>query len=100
MTLDHGRINSHIGMIGDPMTKLIMRPHAGENASTFPATLGRNAPSQPAGASGAAPAEEPLARFERSYVPGTRDANGRFMGGTEAMRLVLHAGMLFAGNGF
>lgn len=36
-------------------------------------------------------------RFERSYLAGTRDVNGRFMGGTETMRLVAHREMLFAG---
>lgn len=56
----------------------------------------------------AAPAERPaapsplgehhaLVRFTRSYVPGTRDVNGQFMGGTETMRLVAHHGKLFAG---
>ncbi|MEM9478232.1 MAG: alpha/beta hydrolase fold domain-containing protein [Verrucomicrobiota bacterium] len=37
--LDHGQINSHVGMIGDPMTPLIMRLHAGEDASKFPTSL-------------------------------------------------------------
>lgn len=37
--LDHGQINSHVGMIGDPMTALIMRLHAGEDATTFPTVL-------------------------------------------------------------
>jgi len=39
VTLDHGQINSHIGMIDEPMTELIMRLHAGEDASSFPAML-------------------------------------------------------------
>jgi hypothetical protein len=29
-------------------------------------------------------------RFERSYLAGTRDFHGRFMGGTDAMRLVAY----------
>ncbi|MEM0895345.1 MAG: alpha/beta hydrolase fold domain-containing protein [Verrucomicrobiota bacterium] len=37
--LDHGQINSHVGMIGDPMTPLIMRLHAGDDASQFPTSL-------------------------------------------------------------
>lgn len=37
--LDHGQINSHVGMIGDPMTILIMRLHAGEDATSFPTIL-------------------------------------------------------------
>ena len=41
VTLDHGQINSHIGLIDEPMTDLIMRLHAGEDASRFPAVLPR-----------------------------------------------------------
>jgi acetyl esterase/lipase len=39
VSLDHGQINSYIGMIDEPMTNLIMRLHAGEDASIFPAVL-------------------------------------------------------------
>ncbi|MEM8953838.1 MAG: alpha/beta fold hydrolase, partial [Verrucomicrobiota bacterium] len=39
ITLDHGQINSHIGMLDEPMTQLIMRLHSGEDASTFPASF-------------------------------------------------------------
>ena len=39
VSLDHGQINSHIGMLDEPMTKLIMKLHAGEQASKFPAKL-------------------------------------------------------------
>jgi acetyl esterase/lipase len=39
VSFDHGQINSYIGMIDEPMTKLIMRLHAGEDASRFPALL-------------------------------------------------------------
>ena len=44
----------------------------------------------------------PLARlvFTRDYIPGTRDANGQFMGGTEAMWLAGHEGKLFAAIGY
>jgi hypothetical protein len=44
----------------------------------------------------------PLARlvFSRSYVPGSRDARGNFMGGTEAMWLAGHDGKLFAAIGY
>ncbi|MEM7697969.1 MAG: alpha/beta fold hydrolase [Verrucomicrobiota bacterium] len=37
--LDHGQINAHVGMIGDPMTPLIDRLHAGEDAATFPTEI-------------------------------------------------------------
>lgn len=37
--LDHSQINRSIGMPDDAMTKLIMRLHAGEDASTFPEVL-------------------------------------------------------------
>lgn len=39
VTLDHRQINSHIGMVDEPMTKLIMQLHAGQNAAEFPETL-------------------------------------------------------------
>ncbi len=44
----------------------------------------------------------PLARlvFTQDYFPGTRDANGQFMGGTEAMWLAGHDGKLFAAIGY
>jgi hypothetical protein len=38
--------------------------------------------------------------FEVSYSPGSLDAAGNFMGGTEIRSLVAHAGKLFAGNGY
>ena len=38
--------------------------------------------------------------FEVSFFPGSQDAEGRFMGGTEIRSLVAHAGKLFAGNGY
>ena len=91
--LDHGQINSHIGMIDEPMTKLIMRLHAGEDASRLPAVLG--GAEQSARATG-----DSGIRFARDYVAGSRDANGNFLGGTETIHLVAHDGSLFAGNGY
>ena len=38
--------------------------------------------------------------FEVSFAPGSRDAAGHFIGGTEIRALVAHAGKLFAGNGY
>lgn len=38
--------------------------------------------------------------FRQDYQPGTRDARGRFMGGTEAMWLAGHDGKLFAAIGY
>ena len=38
-------------------------------------------------------------RFSKDYHPGTRDARGQFMGGTETMRLIQHKGKLFASLG-
>jgi hypothetical protein len=38
--------------------------------------------------------------FVVSFSPGSRDAAGHFMGGTEMRSLVAHAGRLFAGNGY
>ena len=40
--------------------------------------------------------EESLLSFEASYLAGTYDANGEWMGGTETMRLVAHDGALYA----
>lgn len=52
VTLDHGQINSHIGMLDEPMTAFIMRLHAGEDASKFPNRIAggtsATAPSVPA----------------------------------------------------
>jgi hypothetical protein len=44
----------------------------------------------------------PLARliFTRDYVPGVKDATGKFMGGTEVMWLAGHEGKLYAGIGY
>ena len=38
--------------------------------------------------------------FQLSFVPGSRDAGGHFMGGSELRILTAHAGKLFAGNGY
>ncbi|MBM4093070.1 MAG: hypothetical protein FJ276_27220, partial [Planctomycetes bacterium] len=59
VTLDHGQINSHIGMIDEPMTALIMRLHAGEDASRFPAKLDgkSNAKTAPANPSATKPTD-------------------------------------------
>jgi hypothetical protein len=38
--------------------------------------------------------------FRISFTPGSRDAAGRFMGGTEIRTLVGHDGKLFAGNSY
>ena len=38
-------------------------------------------------------------RFRKDYFPGTRDARGAFLSGTETMRLLQHQGRLFASTG-
>src|SRR6516225_10610027 len=38
--------------------------------------------------------------FAVSFMPGSRDVAGRFMGGTEMRVLAAHAGRLYAGNGY
>ncbi len=43
---------------------------------------------------------EPKGAFAVSFVPGSRDDAGRFMGGTEMRVLAMHAGRLYAGNGY
>jgi hypothetical protein len=42
----------------------------------------------------------PRRAFEASFLPGSRDEAGRFMGGTEVRVLAAHAGRLYAGNGY
>jgi hypothetical protein len=37
--------------------------------------------------------------FSRDCEPGTKDANGQFLGGTETMRFLCHKGRLFASTG-
>jgi len=97
VTLDHGQINSHVGMIDEPMTELIMRLHAGEDASRFPAVLGEEEEAADTGGDETGYLEIP---FSRDYVARSRNANGRILGGTETMHLVAHNGSLFAGNGY
>ena len=42
----------------------------------------------------------PQGQFEESFAPGSNDAEGHFMGGTEMRVLAAHAGKLYAGNGY
>jgi len=39
-------------------------------------------------------------QFQLSFVPGSLDSSGRFMGGTELRVLTTHGGKLYAGNGY
>jgi len=39
-------------------------------------------------------------KFSKDYFPGTRDASGQWMGGSETMCLLAHQGKLFAGLGY
>lgn len=45
-------------------------------------------------------AQTPQGLFAVSFMPGSRDDAGRFMGGTEMRVLAAHAGRLYAGNGY
>jgi len=113
ITLDHGQINSHIGMVDEPMTALIMRLHKSEDVSSFPKSIGgqpatppapaapTNKPSANTKSEASAHASAPLSvAFTRDYQAGTKDARGQFMGGTETMRLAAHDGKLFAALGY
>lgn len=51
-------------------------------------------------AAGSALAQAPAPAFAPSFLAGTRDATGHFMGGTETRTMVAHGGKLFAGNGY
>src|SRR5215468_4163601 len=42
----------------------------------------------------------PQVLFEVSFMAGSRDDAGHFMGGTEMRVLAAHAGKLYAGNGY
>ncbi|AQQ09834.1 Carboxylesterase [Sedimentisphaera cyanobacteriorum] len=95
--LDHGQINAFIGTVDDPMTALIMRLHAGDDASRFPARITAYA-AEPPDREGAG--SQNSVTFEHSYLAGTRDPEGHFLGGTETMHLVAHEGKLFAGLGY
>jgi len=53
------------------------------------------------GATVAAPCAQVCADdFRNSFAAGSRDAAGRFAGGTEMRLLTAHAGRLYAGNGY
>ncbi len=45
--LDHGQVNRHVGLVGEPMTTLIDRLHAGEDPSRFANRL-ESPPAKPA----------------------------------------------------
>jgi hypothetical protein len=45
-------------------------------------------------------AQAPEGAFAVSFVAGSRDNAGRLMGGTEMRVLAVHAGKLYAGNGY
>ena len=45
-------------------------------------------------------AQPPQAVFAVSFLPGSRDDTGRFMGGTEMRVLAAHGGRLYAGTGY
>ena len=48
----------------------------------------------------ASPAGTERRGFEVSFLPGSHDAAGHLLGGTEIRALIAHAGKLFAGNGY
>lgn len=96
VTLDHGQINSLIGAPGDAMTSLVLRLQSGEDASRFPTRLG----SEPAGQAGSRALRIDGVTFRRSYQAGQRDARGRWMGGTETMRLVAFGEGLYCAIGY
>jgi acetyl esterase/lipase len=70
VSLDHGQVNSHVGMVDEPMTALIMRLHAGEDPSTFPRTLAA-APGSPATTTASPP---PAATAPRAGRPAASPA--------------------------
>jgi hypothetical protein len=60
-----------------------------------------NAPIDPRWGPDVEPRETTLRfTFTPDFFPGTKDANGEILGGTELMRLDVHGGKLFAGVGY
>ena len=53
-----------------------------------------------AGTATAAPSSLTQLEFAVSYLAGTNDAGGNFMGGTELINMVAHQEKIFAGNGY
>ena len=90
--------------------QLIGEKPSGENkpAAPAPAAKGRRsqiplntAPIDPKWGPDVTPRETTLKfTFVPDFLPGTKDANGEVLGGTELMRLTAHDGKLFAGVGY
>ncbi len=76
----------------DPVSAAVMAPLRGWRRTCLALAF--------ALAASPAPAQPPAPAFASSYVPGTRDMAGHFMGGTETRALVAHGGKLFAGTGY
>ena len=69
-------------------------------ACVFAAWLGLQAVPPGAAGEGQAPRLFPGLQFAQDYVPGTKDPNGQWMGGTETMRLLAYGGKLYASLGY
>jgi hypothetical protein len=89
-------------LIGEtpPGTKLPAAPTPGDKGRRTQIPL-NNAPIDPKWGPDIEPKETMLKfKFVPDYLPGTKDANGEVLGGTELMRLTTHDGKLFAGVGY
>ena len=92
------------GFVTEEELKALWQPKPGQHDPHPPTAPDRAKPA--AAGEAVVPRNEsaatPLARlaFTQDYFPGARDANGQFMGGTEAMWLAGHNGKLFAAIGY
>jgi hypothetical protein len=93
-----------------PLAQLIGEKPAGRTTptATAPSSTARrtqipsnNAPIDPQWGPDVEPRKTTLRfAFVPDFLPGTKDANGGVLGGTELMRLTTHDGILFAGVGY
>jgi len=95
---NHGEINQWFGRADD--AKVTGAAVKFLNAILAGKTIGGADPETRIPEAETAPEGDLAVRFTSDYVSGTRDRNGRFMGGTETMRIVAHDGRLFAGIGY
>ena len=95
---NHGEINQWFGRADD--AKVTGAAVKFLNAILAGKTIGGADPETRIPEAETAPEGDLAVRFTSDYVSGTRDRNGRFMGGTETMRIVAHDGSLFAGIGY
>jgi acetyl esterase/lipase len=94
----HEEVNRLIGTTGDSFTDAIFKFVNGIAKTPTAASVQSSAPTSSARSSQSNATFK--LNFSQDYQPGTRDAKGQFMGGTETTYLVSHGGNLWAGVGY